>query len=423
MPAVYPPAAMEPAHVLLPITLLRAKGAYTARLQLGSARQPIDLILDTGSSSLVVLPQAYDPERDDSRSATSLAQQVNYGGGGWIGPVLQSDLRLDNATPAHHLAGVQLALVEAESANLQGADGILGLAYQALDKAHDLQALLQERGTRPALSWPWPFSAEETAGTLAATLRQQPVRELTPAFTALEQHGVVADKFALSVRRALLHVGASADAAARDPLNHGLLVLGAGEEIGALYHPPVQSLRVLHDRYYNVELLALQVGTGEPIPAPPLQPQYEAGYASNAIVDTGSSFVVLEASLYQALLQALAAIDARFPTLIAQFQQAMAGQHGIPSADIDLAAWPELHFILRAEDGGEARLSLRPEHYWQANALVAGESWFLLMDQLPHWPNQSILGLPLLCGHYVVFDRRAGEAGVVRFARLRSPAA
>jgi hypothetical protein len=36
---------------------------------------------------------------------------------------------------------------------------------------------------------------------------------------------------------------------------------------------------------------------------------------------------------------------------------------------------------------------------------------------IPQWPNQSIIGLPLLNNYYVVFDRSAEGTGVVKFAK------
>ena len=81
--------------------------------------------------------------------------------------------------------------------------------------------------------------------------------------------------------------------------------------------------------------------------------------------------------------------------------------------------WPPLHFYLRAPDGGETRLSCTDEHYWPRNAMRAGQAYCLLMSQLKNWPNQSILGLPLLAEKYCVFDRSAGDNGVVRVAKAR----
>ena len=60
--------------------------------------------------------------------------------------------------------------------------------------------------------------------------------------------------------------------------------------------------------------------------------------------------------------------------------------------------------------------------YWPRNALAHGQTLCLLMRGLAHFPNQSILGLPLFAGRYTVFDRAAaGGLGVVRVAEARAP--
>jgi hypothetical protein len=412
---------MHPRHLQLPITLAYAKGAFTLRIAIGSSGQHANVLLDTGSSTLAVLPRAYDPTADSGRRATPWAQEVRYGEGAWAGPVLQAEIGFGADHPV--LTTAPLALIETTAQNFRDADGILGLAYAGLNHAHDFTEYLGGQGIAPPTTWPWPFSAEESAPqTFKHLASQQPRVDLTPCFSTLAEHGIVHDRFAFAVQRALVHV--LSDAAddhqlAADPLNHGLLLLGVGAERSDLYHRPLQSVRILHDLYYNANLIALRIGDGARIAAPPLQDQYLQGYASNAIIDSGSSFILLQHDLYQALLAAFAAHDPALPALISEFRQAFDTEHGLPNAAIDYAAWPPLRFWLEAEDGGEVELVCPPEAYWQPNALHAGECFFLLLDQLPQWPNQSILGLPLFCGRYVVFDRRVEGTGVVRFADLR----
>lgn len=72
--------------LLLGTNLAYAKGAYTVALEFGSQRDRANLLLDTGSSSLMVLPTAYAAASDRSLKATSWAQQVKYGQGSWAGP-------------------------------------------------------------------------------------------------------------------------------------------------------------------------------------------------------------------------------------------------------------------------------------------------------------------------------------------------
>ena len=59
--------------VELRTTLAYAQGAYSVAVKLGSQQRIANLLLDTGSSTLVVLPHAYDPHADEARGLTSLA--------------------------------------------------------------------------------------------------------------------------------------------------------------------------------------------------------------------------------------------------------------------------------------------------------------------------------------------------------------
>ena len=403
-----------PHWVELPITLDLTGAAYTVQLSLGSERTPVRLIIDTGSSSLAVLAGAFDAAADGSLSATSWAQQLAYGEGAWVGPVICTDLRLDHS--GHHLAATQLALIEAMSTKFQGADGILGMAYRALDHAHDVSALLPAPTTQ---SWPWPFDDQHSNDPSFTTqLHAQPKVPLVPAFSALEEHGVVSNRFTLLIRRALKRVDGSERP---HPDNQGRLLLGAGTELAHLHHGDVQTLPVVHDRYYNVSLHALQVAGQTPLAAPLLRANEVDAYASNAIIDTGCSFILLEDSLYQGLIEALNRIDERLGAAIEAFAPCLAQQRGLVDADLRSLPWPTLSFHFDAGEGEIARVQLKPEHYWQHDALHPGESWFMLLRQLPDWPRQSVLGLPLLCDHLVVFDRQVDTLGVIRLARARRP--
>jgi hypothetical protein len=402
------------------INLAYAKGAYTAAIEIGSERRSAQVLLDTGSSSLAVLSHVYDASRDAHLQGTALAQRVQYGQGEWAGPVLRSALGFGTGAHARRIDDGMFALIETTATHFRDADGILGLAFQGLDYARDLSGYFSAQGQSPQ-TWPWPFDVTSDAGRAAfdAMLREQPRASIAPLFNALEQEGVVNDKFALLIRRALVHVlddTASIAALAADPLNRGVLVLGGGEECRELYSGRMHDIRILHELYYNANLIAVQVGDQPRIPAPPLQPEYQKRYASNAIIDSGCSFIVLEQSVYDAVIGGIAACDARFADLIDRFQKAMVDRQGLPNNSIDTRRWPDLHFYLESPDGNETKVTCNAAHYWQRNALRAGQSWFLLMGQLPDWPRQSILGLPLMSGRYCIFDRRGDALGVVRMA-------
>ena len=419
----------SPARVALPITLAYAKGAYTVALRVGRDARVANLVLDTGSSTLVVLPHAYDPAQDGSRVATSWAQELRYGAGAWAGPVVSSEVHFDGPHGRLTLPSAQLAVVAARAQDLKDADGLFGLAFGGLDSAHDFAHYLGTQGIAPALTWPWPFDREdEDLAAFGALLRAQPRVRLTPLFTALEAQHRVQNRFALLVRRALVHViDDAADGAtlAADPLNQGLLILGGDThdvQADDLHRDDVREVQVVHDLYYNAGLIALQIGEGPRVAAPPLDAKDVARAASNAIVDSGSSFVVLEASLYQAVLNAFSAREPAMSALVERFWQGFRqDQRGVANADVDAFDWPPLHFFLRAPDGGETRLTCPAAHYWQRNALRAGQACFLLMDQIAGWAKQTILGLPLLAGHYVVFDRVAANGGCLRIATAKPP--
>jgi hypothetical protein len=413
----------------LPITLAYAKGAYTVGLSIGRGRRPANFVLDTGSSTLVVAPHAYDPDQDDSHAPTSWAQEVRYGGGVWAGPVLSAEVHFDGLHDSVRLDGAQVSLIEAQAQDLRDADGLFGLAYSGLDTAHDVRDYLSERGVDPPLTWPWPFDKEdENLADFAALLKEQPRVELTPLFTALAAAGRIDNRFALLLRRALVHVeddGADDALLAADPLNQGVMVLGGSahhdeDHPHRLHEGEFSDIQIVHDLYYNAHMVAVQVGDGPRLKAPPLDAKYAHRAASNAILDTGCSFIILEATLYQGVLDAFAQRDARMLALVERFQQTFQQQQqGIPNADVDALDWPELHFFLQAPDGSETRLTCTPAHYWPRNAMRAGQAYFLLMGQLKGWPNQSILGLPLLADRYCVFDRSAANGGCVRVARAR----
>ncbi len=412
-------------HLQLPMTLAYAKGAYTAEVSFGSRDCVAQLLLDTGSSTLAVSPKVYRSDTDEHRQATPLAQEVAYGQGAWAGPVLRSRVAFGEGIHARVLSDSPFALMENEVAAFRDADGILGLAFQGLNHAHDVAELLRERGHEPAVTWPWPFSEDVRADYAAfkSQLNAQPRVNVAPFFSALESEGVVADKFAMQIGRSIVHVLDDAHGPsqlARDPLNRGVLVVGGGEECQDLYDGAFQTIRIVHELYYNANLLSVQVGACEPIPAPALDPAYARRAASNAIIDTGASFLVLENTIYDRVLADLATYNESFPKLIEASQTALRDERGIANARIRGQDWPDLHFVFEGLDGATARVSCEPGEYWQKNALRAGESICLLMRQMPRWPNQTIIGLPLLAGRYCVFDRRDDALGVVRLARAQT---
>ena len=135
-----------PAAIEIPTTLAHARGAYTATAHFGEHGDAAQLILDTGSSTLVVRPHAYAPARDGHLAATPWVQEIRYGGGAWAGPVLQSRLAFGHGHHARAIDDALFACCETDDALFQGADGLWGLAFRGLDPSWDVSPLLSEQG-------------------------------------------------------------------------------------------------------------------------------------------------------------------------------------------------------------------------------------------------------------------------------------
>ncbi|WP_394199900.1 pepsin-like aspartyl protease [Shewanella waksmanii] len=568
MPATANQAAIKPRTLKIPLTNVYAKGGYSAQLTIGANQDTVNLILDTGSSTLVISGSDYNEQQDKALNPTSFAQEVLYGIGGWDGPVVHTrvgicenaidwDLHDDYHEHAHNpvvLESCPVAVVycNAQETTFAQADGILGLAYHALNKSYNLKPYFEQYKINPALTHPWPFDDEialdpkdftpiinsdvdtenSTDGQCDCTpdttsqtkpenqhkadadskqnsatepftshdlrkfkqfLNQQPCQDVVPYFTELTQHGLTANKFAFYCRRSSIHVNqqlancnnaidtssTNTNAAqhadhfeqlGQDPLNQGWLILGGGEEHTELYQGDFATISVVEDKYYNVNLIALQVGDNEEIDSQltnELEDQLDQADAdsqgdtpsdsdnhsdnhsesqldnhanshshshthgvsfspaargrSNAIIDTGASAIVLTRYLFNAMVEQLHAINPKFTEQIAPFKAVSQQFVGMNMDELDLSAWPTLTFRfvgIGVDDSPQAvDITVAPKDYWQLNTPSAGKACFKILSQFPNWPNQSILGLPLMSNYYVVFDRSAHENGVIRFAK------
>ncbi len=527
-----------PRTLKVPLVNVYAKGGYSAQLRIGAEKHPLNLILDTGSSTLVVSGSDYVEERDNALVPTSLAQEVLYGIGGWDGPVVYTrvgiredeidfDIHDEHLPQAHQpivLERCAVAVVSSltQETSFADADGILGLAYDSLNKVYDLKDYFNHYGIAPALTFPWPFDEEihlssqhyrpilnqassdfsidqaadilwhqatdqsfnsEDLRQFKRFLRTQPTDSLPPYFNNLTTHGLTPNKFAFFARRSSIHVRSQEVVApnsandfaflGQDPLNQGWLILGGGEEHTELYQGEFKTIAVIENKYYNVNLLGLSVGDNEMIPSLLTQAQQQAQAAneqpqeappssalchngqhlhthgvhicdtlrgqSNAIIDTGASAIVLTRHLFDAMKQALDAINPLFTEQIAPFSEIAFQQTGIDMEALQLEQWPDLTFYFigpqselhaaptcsnpSCPPGCEpVAIRVTPQHYWQINTPTKGKACFKLLSQLPNWPNQSILGLPLMSGYYVIFDRSVDDKGVIRFAE-QSPLA
>jgi hypothetical protein len=256
-----------------------------------------------------------------------------------------------------------------------GVDGILGLAYRSLNDAVNLLCHLTKRKVNPPVTYPWPFEKGDFAARWSHFAKLVASRdafhaEVEPYFAELASQGLVMNKFAFYTLRSWVRVASRKPAAmARDPQNNGFFVLGGGEEQRHLYTGSFKKVAVVHDAYYNTDLLAVQVDGCPAVRAGRLQGQFRANSISNSIVDSGTNVLSLSNDVCQGVIGSLAKLNPQFIPLIQQ-----AGQGSVPSSSVKLAEWPGIHFYLKGVDGKPVKLTCSPETYWQDQHPAPGRS-------------------------------------------------
>jgi hypothetical protein len=372
------------ATVQMPITNVFMEGDYTGIIYVGSQKLPINVILDTGSSTLAVDGTIYDPTKDRSAQLTHIAQEVAYGdGSSWVGAVVLTDIAAGSGPlvlPKVHTA----VAYHASKTMFQESQGILGLAYSKLNNAFVMPG--------PTIPPHYTFNQIQSGH----------VTYVEPYFAQLESAGLVPNKFAFYTLRSLINMATSHPKT--DPLNNGFLILGGGEEYTNLYTGTFQVARVVHDLYYNVNLKSVTVGNTAPIQVS--APTKASGNVSNSIVDSGTNGIYLDSSTFKDLL-------ARFSSLGLE-DIIRAGY--VSMSKLNLAAWPALTFVLEGALGNDVTLQVAAHTYWQTNSPKAGYASLVLYTG----DSPSILGLPLMNNYFTVFDRSVDKGlGVVSFAKIR----
>lgn len=410
---------MPSAAIRISINNVKGGGDYTGQIKIGSQGIVTNVILDTGSSTLAVVPRVYKIALDTDVSFTPYAQQVTYGTGGWSGPVIQTSLSMGSAGQEASVTTYMAVADEQLPNNFGPADGILGLAFNALNSAFDLEAYLSSERLDPPVTYPWPFPVSMSTAAVqrveAFLARMGQEIDLQPYFTTLEQAGVARNMFAFYTLRSVPNT-ASANPA-DDPLNNGIFVLGGGLEQTDLYNGEAISVDVLDDLYYNTNLKGVQVGDGSVIEISPPPASQAKTLVSNSIIDSGTNSLVLTAAVYDAVVSALKALGPQFTSLI----DAATSQGAVETSSLDLASWPNISFVMQGETGADVSLTCAPSTYWQTDAPQPGLAMFQINNG-GTFP-QSILGLPLFNNYYTVFDRTQDPYGAVRFAPIAPTAA
>jgi hypothetical protein len=371
----------KPTPVRIPISNVLLGDDYTGKLYVGSERKEVNLLLDTGSSTLAVDHKSYDPRHDPKAKVTELVQEVSYAdGSNWIGSVVRTDMTVSERGRTIDLPDVSVAVAYHQSQMFGKSQGILGLAYQPLDDAVDVN--------EPTV--PPRYSPNDVRAGRKVFVE--------PYFMQLEKAGLVANKFAFYTRRSTIHASRHPE---HDPLNHGYLILGGGEEATDLYTGRFNTAVVLSDDYYSVNLKQVIVGTAGAIPVRP--PTRQSSARTNAIVDSGTNGLDIAPAIFDAILEKLPPDQAK-----------LMRTREVSAPRVKLDEWPTITFVLQGEKG-DISLDVKPEHYWQMDAWEAGTAVRALWRGSD---EQSTLGLPLMNAYFTIFDCSVNHGlGVVKFAQ------
>jgi hypothetical protein len=371
----------------IPITNVYMGGDYTGRILVGPNKQPMNVILDTGSSALALDGTKYKPDIAGGDQTTDLAQTDSYGDGStWTGAVIETQVSVGDGADSVVLPKANAAIAYTASGNMFGAtDGILGLAYAPLDDAF----------TMPGDTWKNQYTSDQVRTGKQASIQ--------PYLTQLAAGDVVSDIISFVTRRSFVHVGGG-DAA--DPLNQGVMIVGGGEESTTLYTGAFQNVKVLSDAWYCTNLKAVKVGAADPIVARIKGPK---GMPSNSIIDSGTNSLNLGSQLLKAVLS-------KFSTAQQQLlNKSISSGQLVSAADLNLADWPTITFVLEG-DTGDVSLDVAPSSYWQVNTQNVGAAAAAITKGQP---GLAILGLPIMNGYFTIFDGEADSGrGVVRFATV-----
>lgn len=410
-------------HIKFPINIARSQGAYALELLIGSENVPVKLLIDTGSSTLAFNTSDYSVDKDQNLTTSQIAQCVTYGKGGWAGPVMTSQVTYSDGTDQFVINDAYFSITyDVKDNNFLGLDGILGLAYHHLNKGYHLEEYYSANQNAQAATFPWTFSEKiEKNGLIPFKkfLCQYPEKDITPDFTAFEEQNIALNKFALLTHRSIVYVPKKNMSLAQkenEPLNQGYFIIGDVEQEKDLYSGITKDIKVVHDAYYNTHLLSVRVEGFDAFKAPELDVSHIHSFFSNAIIDSGSSYLMLEKNIYNYIINCFKSINPKLLSYIDAFKQSQLNKTNYSPKNLDLTEWPNLYFTFEGMNHKEEALCCPPDHYWQLHALEPDQAFFTLLNQIEKWPNQSVIGLPIISSYLCIFDRSDGNNGVIKFA-------
>jgi hypothetical protein len=379
--------------IKITITNIYADGSYTAPLYVGSQKTPVNVYLDTGSSTLAVSQKHYHGNKDRNLKPTNYAQSTAYlDDSFWTGAVVNTRLAVRHGNDIVRLDRANIAVIDHQNSMFtKHNQGILGLAYKALNYAYEYK------------SPTWPKFNHKI-------IQKQPQTVIDPYFTQLEKNGTLANKFAFYTLRTAIHHGKRP--IDKDPLNRGYLVLGGGEEYKSLYQGEFSEVKILHDYYYNTHISSVRVGKSRRLKVK--RSTADSGLFSNSIVDNGTTYIVFPTWLHKKVIQQFHAINPKYTKAIYDSNE----YEDFELSPAAISKWPNIYITMEGSKG-DVELCVRPETYWQANTTKNGVAFFTITSGAD---DQTILGLPFMNNFYTIFDRSANDGtGTIKFAKPKQP--
>lgn len=250
---------------------------------------------------------------------------------------------------------------------------------------------------------------------------RSPKQQVNTFFSQCVEQGMVPDQFGFLVHRSSVFHSKNKETPEQlnaHPLNQGMLALGKPHLHTHLHKSDFIHIPLVCNKYYNVNLLSVEVKGQASLTPPPFVENKSKPSNSNCFVDSGANAIVLPESLFNELMQNLAKAVPHQAHLLSAYQQYNGKEVGVPLNNLNLSEWPNIQFTFSGRGERCESLTLTPYSYWQTHAPECNQASFKITT-LPGWQAQTILGLPLMCEYYTIFDRQAGDKGALVFASPR----
>jgi len=396
---------------------------YSLELKLASNKQPVFLLIDTGSSTMAAplkgkiqpndfalnpLP-AYEPNGETK--TTEDAQFEQYGAGELGGAFVRDNVWVEeedyvNLYEGNFCCGNYALSFESPLCN----GGILGMAFTSLNYG----------GSYGKTSYPEIAEKYSCCGCInCSTTCSQDKQDFWNNFNQLSDYptfmdyvgsayGTYAQKFGLNTTRTYRNIVDESE-------NLGDMVLFGGEEYtnyydGTLVEIPLQNLGVsgiIADyQYYQVELKKITFNIGSKsfvIDMPELVPD---NFPCPNIIDSGTSELDLVIPSITGLREFL---ETNISFVRENGFEAIFNSEDIYStntSNIILSEWPDVIFTLMGKNR-EYDFVVSPKNYWQNDYIQEGQTSLAMTIQDTTQAGENanaIMGLTFICQNYCVFD-------------------